>query len=415
MLQPDSDEETTQQEKKQRETTATTSKKTKVKIEIDDDEEEEVEVPIKKNGNKTKEEVPKPSQQQVQAQQQPQLSLPGSNKDHYHFKYISDRKPFPFLGGDRELTDSIKKWGLFESMSCLQFSYEMIVDDHTLATSKSATVPGQVHAALLPEFTVSLLNSDDFKANFKCGDGKGNSGGQNSVPVSYPAPVTSVKMQVLRCQETTLEMFDRLVASSSAGKNEQDDDDDDEENKKSVKNKNSDKKNQKQQHPRMVDLPHQIVRENGRSCMMQDVYLPCGITVSDQLRGVFMLNEEEGECYDAFSEEERNEFLWHVMRRLVSGGAVNQYEDEFEPYKDATREVYKSLISVGRSAANKSVVEVQSLVGLVSDVKCGGSTSIKKTFFPKDDRTGNHNFLYVIVDPFRKTCIVWYNAFFSPF
>lgn len=427
-LQPDSDDEVEQKKKQQSSSPQqeTTKKSNKVKIEVESDDDEE-EVPINKNKNKSV--VAAPQQQEeissksnaVEQQQQQQASTPklsGPNNDQYYFKYLSERKPFPFQGGDKELTTLISKWGLGESMSCLQFSYEMITDSDTYANSKSATVQGQVHAALLPEFIVALLNSDEFLKHFKCGDGHGNGGNKNSVSVSYPSPVSAVKLQILRAKETTLDLFDRLVAPS------RDITDPEERNKKL--------------HPRMRDIPTQIVRDNGHVCNMADVFLPCGITVSDQLRGLFMLSEEENpECYEIFSEEERNEFLWHVMWRLLAGGAVNQYEDEFEPYKDACREVYKSLISVGRSnnnakkqqqtsgdddaestganASTQPSLEVQSLVAQVKDIKCKNKSIMKTTFFPKDDKTGNHNFFYVIVDPFRKTCIVWYNAFFSPF
>lgn len=430
MLEPDSDteEKSTTKVVVVQDTSKSAQKKgNKVKIEIDDEDDVEDSSTDIRNSKKTAEVLEHKNQQAActtttstttikaatTAPSAPPTELSGPSKDHFHFECLSDRKPFPFLGGDKELTDLISKWGLGESMSCLQFSYEMVTSadpPRQEDSSKSAkTTPGHVHPALLPEFSVELLNSEEFLRFFRCGDGHGNvnseagGGHKNATPLHYPSPVTSVKLEMLRTRETTLAMFDRLVAPARG--------DPDAQNKA---------------HPRMRDLPHEIVRDNGRVCNMPDVFLPCGITVSDQLRGVFMLNEDETECYDAFSEDERSEFLWHVMRRLVAGGAVNQYEDEFEPYKDATRDVYKSLVSVGRKKNqqqqsdstsandNSSPFEVQSIVALVKDIRCGKS-SVVKLFFPKDDRTGNHNFLYIIVDPIRRTCIVWYNAFFSPF
>lgn len=428
-LQPDDVDEHEHQQQQQQ-----TEKKTnKVNIEIDDEEDDEEEIPINKNKNKQPTQTTAATTAVVADQSKSSTTttvlpltttkLSSPKSDQYYFRYLSERKPFPFQGGDKELTNLIAKWGLGESMSCMQFQYEMITDADTYANSKSAAVAGQVHAALLPEFIVALLNSDEFIKHFKCGDGHGNGGNKNSVSLSYPAPVSAVKLQVLRAKETTLDMFDRLIAPSRELSGD--------ERKKKI-------------HPRMRDIPNQIIRDNGHVCNMADVFLPCGITVSDQLRGLFMLNEEENpDCYEIFSEEERNEFLWHVMWRLLAGGAVNQYEDEFAPYKDACRDVYKSLISVGRvnknsnnssssqqkqqkddlddnddqkpSATSTPSLEVQSLAAQVKDIKCKNKSVMKTIFFPKDDRTGNHNFLYVVVDPFRKTCIVWYNAFFSPF
>lgn len=54
---------------------------------------------------------------------------------------------------------------------------------------------------------------------------------------------------------------------------------------------------------------------------------------------------EESEHYSAYSAEERDEFLFRLLRHLALGGALCQYEDTIAPYLDAARTLYKQLVS----------------------------------------------------------------------
>jgi hypothetical protein len=61
---------------------------------------------------------------------------------------------------------------------------------------------------------------------------------------------------------------------------------------------------------------------------------------------------EESECYVAFAEKERNEFLFHLFARLCIGGAVCQYEDYVAQYLEATKLLYKDLVTVAKDSAS---------------------------------------------------------------
>jgi hypothetical protein len=151
---------------------------------------------------------------------------------------------------------------------------------------------------------------------------------------------------------------------------------------------------------------------------MADVFLPHGVTVADELRNL-VLNEDESEHAGFFSEADKNEFLYHVLWRVLAGGAVNQYEDDFEPYRSAVREMYKSFVAVERApSGNAAGLELvsRSIVAQITGLWTGPDRKRDAVpLFPKDDGTGNHNFLYLIVDPKRRECALWYNAFFSAF
>lgn len=106
---------------------------------------------------------------------------------------------------------------------------------------------------------------------------------------------------------------------------------------------------------------------------------------------------EESEHWELYSEEERREFLFHIFKRVSTGGASNQYEDFAEPYFEATKALYKDLLTVQKNASGD--VEVVSQVFEIHSLGDGGE------LFRRENPT---NFFYVIVDPMSRHVNVWY-------
>mmetsp|Transcript_43601 Transcript_43601/g.87249 ORF Transcript_43601/g.87249 Transcript_43601/m.87249 type:complete len:272 (-) Transcript_43601:389-1204(-) len=127
----------------------------------------------------------------------------------------------------------------------------------------------------------------------------------------------------------------------------------------------------------------------------------CGeVLVSDRLRRLMLDDEDEG--WDLFSEAERSELIFHIVKRLAIGGGMNQYEDKIDPYLNMTRALYKDLVSVQKTKSG--TLAVSSLTYAISDV-AGSSASL----FP---RPSPHNFCYVTVDPLARRVKLWYGAWF---
>ena len=122
--------------------------------------------------------------------------------------------------------------------------------------------------------------------------------------------------------------------------------------------------------------------------------------VSDRLRQ--MLLDDSCEDYDLFSEAERSELIFHVLKRLAVGGGMNQWDEHIEPYLKLTKDIYKDLVTVNRSAAG--ALQVSSLTFAVESVN-GASVSL----FP---RSTPHNFCYICVDPAARHVKLWYSAWF---
>merc|ERR1712226_1066608 len=106
---------------------------------------------------------------------------------------------------------------------------------------------------------------------------------------------------------------------------------------------------------------------------------------------------EESELYDAFTEQERKEFLFRIFQHLIFGGASNQYEDHVEFYLKVTKDIYKDLLTVKRSDTGD--VQVLSTVASIASLGGGGH------LFPKENPL---NFCYVILDPLTRQLRLWY-------
>mmetsp|Transcript_29740 Transcript_29740/g.43894 ORF Transcript_29740/g.43894 Transcript_29740/m.43894 type:complete len:280 (-) Transcript_29740:1603-2442(-) len=110
-----------------------------------------------------------------------------------------------------------------------------------------------------------------------------------------------------------------------------------------------------------------------------------GITMQDKLRE--LLANPDSDNAHAFSVEDRNEFLFHILCLVCIGGSMCQTEDRFTELKAATKEMYKDLITIKREKSGK--VEITSAVYHI-DPK-GGS----RRLFPISNI---HNKFYAIID-----------------
>lgn len=128
-----------------------------------------------------------------------------------------------------------------------------------------------------------------------------------------------------------------------------------------------------------------------------------GFQVSDNLRD--MLLTEASDNAGLYSEEEQSEWLWRVFRHLSLGGACCQFEDSLEPYLEATKKIYKGMLSVHK-APDTGKVEIASMVYEIR----GWQSEAGISLFPGRSR---NNFMYVTIDPVRRLCKVWYHAFVS--
>lgn len=142
-----------------------------------------------------------------------------------------------------------------------------------------------------------------------------------------------------------------------------------------------------------------------------------------------------------FPPVDRREFLYHLCWRLVAGGgSMNQFDDDFQVYKAAARELYRAMVTSlvvrqaggegangcgdceeekegtgvvgssgeGQSAEPRFTAEVSSLVFQVKGVAAASSGVL----FPHSDGVSpsNLNYCYVVVNPLQQTACLWYHS-----
>jgi hypothetical protein len=121
------------------------------------------------------------------------------------------------------------------------------------------------------------------------------------------------------------------------------------------------------------------------------------ITVSDKLKQALLI--EDSESYSIFEEENRDEFLFHIFKRIVIGGSLCQYENNIQPYLDMTKCFYKDIVSAAKDP-DSGKIYIRSVPIEILDVEKNNIYKIK-----------NHpqNFFYVIIDPYQRYVHLWYH------
>jgi hypothetical protein len=121
------------------------------------------------------------------------------------------------------------------------------------------------------------------------------------------------------------------------------------------------------------------------------------IQISDKLKQALLLEESEDYC--VFNEATRNEFLFHIFKRIVVGGALCQFEDTVNDYLTMTKLFYKDFVSASKDA-NTGEIVIKSIVLEIE--KIDDCNLYSKPYHPQ-------NFFYMVIDPFQRHVNVWYH------
>lgn len=127
-----------------------------------------------------------------------------------------------------------------------------------------------------------------------------------------------------------------------------------------------------------------------------------GCTVSDLLRE--MLLNPDSQHSDLFArDDDQEEFIFQLFRALVIGGPMCQSDDSVRPYEDATRTLYKALVSVKKNTADRTVIDVTSHVYAL-DPASGDARSLFKNASPLHS-------CFVVIDPKKRWLTIWHHPF----
>ena len=119
--------------------------------------------------------------------------------------------------------------------------------------------------------------------------------------------------------------------------------------------------------------------------------------VSDKLRQSLIV--EDSESYLTFDNEKRDEFLFHIFKRIVLGGSLCQNEEKIDPYLDMTKFFYKDLVSAAKDP-DSGKIYIRSIPIEILDVE--GNNLYRNKYHIQ-------NFFYVIIDPYQRYVHLWYH------
>lgn len=234
----------------------------------------------------------------------------------------------------------LKKWDLLNHSSFVQLNYSPLYDDF--------------HKY---EFLSQLFNDENFKKNLHIADKKGNMKPLNQIISSKFKPDDFRSIKKL---STNFLNFSNIVNRLYES-----------------------------------EIVH---RESGTIQKCFDSYHDYNLTISDKLRELFIF-PEDSEYNDLFDESDKNEFLYQIIKQLLTGGGLNQFEDELNPIIDTTRIVYKDLVTVKK--LSEGSLKITSKVFLFDE------TCELEGLFPLENAPGN--FLFIVIDDDKVTA--WYHAY----
>lgn len=142
-----------------------------------------------------------------------------------------------------------------------------------------------------------------------------------------------------------------------------------------------------------------IVREDGKigGCFEE---WEEGVCCQDRLR--LAMCKRDSEEWDCIPEHMRKELLFGVFRHLSLGGSMCQWEDQLEPYTQATKLMYKDMVKA-RKNADSGQIEITTLAYQIHKVE-GCSDLFPSPYAP-------NNFCLMLVDPVQRHVTYYYHGF----
>ncbi|GMI01784.1 hypothetical protein TrVE_jg7205 [Triparma verrucosa] len=123
-----------------------------------------------------------------------------------------------------------------------------------------------------------------------------------------------------------------------------------------------------------------------------------GVTIQDKLREMLVNSDSENGCI--FTEAQKNEFIYHMLKLVVVGGSMCQSEEKFFEWKEMTKALYKDTVSVMKSAKTGKV----EICSSAFHIDPWGSSPLFK-------KNNSHNKYYISLDPAAGTATIVYKPF----
>lgn len=237
-------------------------------------------------------------------------------------------------------------------------------------------------------FLSDLLNSAALRDALRPPDAQGKS-------CALPEHVRSVRATALSVTETSLSFFDALVRAGALGTSAAAD---------------------------SAAAPRTFIRKR-----FEEPYF--NLPIVDCAREALVLPGDDEECGEddpngdavalsqpqrfggAFTQGDRAQVLFRLARWVVAGGGMCQYEDEWEPYAGAVKDLARDLLTVTRAPGDGGGIVVASHAWLVRALESdgGGAVGLRGGggLFAVDSP---HNLCLIVADPLKRCVHVLHHS-----
>ncbi|KAF6202737.1 hypothetical protein GE061_003139 [Apolygus lucorum] len=126
-----------------------------------------------------------------------------------------------------------------------------------------------------------------------------------------------------------------------------------------------------------------------------------GMLLQDNLRQMMVMEDHAG--FNLYDAGEKQEFIFQLFKHVCLGGAYAQHDLKIGPYLEMTKSLYKELVDVEKILRTNEL-RVRSVV---MRVVCYAQDHPVMPAEPDHPQ----NFMYLIVDPFKRQVAVLYHKF----
>jgi hypothetical protein len=302
------------------------------------------------------EKVPAPPPTQVKAEvdeSPPSPSLHG-------FSCVSDNTP---TFASESAQEQLKKWGFTDFWQLKRYSFRQKFDPSKLAATGDKDAPD----TYLRSFLLDLFGHPEVRRTLEvAGPAAGSKPKLASITQSLGPDVRpkNIEFKQLLATKTSMAFFDRLEESG-------------------------------------------VVRAGRVTKCAEDVF--DGATVADEMRAMLVDECSEHSCLFE-PEREQNELLFRIFKHLAVGGSMCQWEDRVGPVLDATKGLYKDLLTVHRSTSDGGITVASIVVEIKGIEWVARGKDAHPWLFPD---ACPHSFCYVVICPLKRSATIWYHAWTS--
>ncbi len=131
------------------------------------------------------------------------------------------------------------------------------------------------------------------------------------------------------------------------------------------------------------------------------------VPVADELRR--LLFDPDSDNYSVYNDRDRQELIFRIFKHVALGGGLCQYEENIQPYLQATKLLYKDLVQVRKQDNSNQLVVVSKSFQIQSlETKKNKAADEASSLFASSNR---FHTCVLSIEPMRRHVYIYYCPF----